>query len=136
MNLSSELLFILLCFPLRIIISILPNSELLVGFFNKIKIKINTNIFYRIFGIILLLISLGFLYLFFSNKRLRAGEAGGKTWWHNLRLFHGMMYLCASIYILKNIGNNNLIKYASIPLICDVIVGFIAFVNYRFLKKY
>ena len=133
MKLSSELLFLLLCFPLRIVISILPNSELLAGFFDKTNI--NINIFYRIFGIILLLISLGFLYLFFSNKRLRAGEAGGKTWWHNLRLFHGMMYLCASIYILKNIGNNNLIKYASIPLICDVIVGFISFVNYRFIRK-
>ena len=42
MNLSSELLFILLCFPLRIIISILPDSELLVRFFNKIKIIIIT----------------------------------------------------------------------------------------------
>ena len=100
---------------MEVLIFILTNSELLLKFFNKIKIKINTNIFYTIFGIILLLISFGFLYLFFGNKRLKAGEAGGKTWWHNLRLFHGMMYLCASIYILKNILNllmmNRLICY-------------------------
>ena len=135
MQISSEILFLLLCFPIRILISILPNKKLLNKFFGFLNIKINYNHFYLIFGLILLIISIGFLYLYFFNKRLKANEAGGKTWWHHLRLFHGLMYLCASIYILKNIGNNKLIKYATIPLSVDVIVGFISFINYRFIKK-
>lgn len=133
MKLSSKILFLLFCFPSRLIIAILPNQKLLNNIFSYFNIKINYNYFYLIFGLILLAMSIGFLYLYFFNKRLKANEAGGKTWWHNLRLFHGLMYLCASIYILKNIGNYKLIKYATIPLSVDIIVGLISFINYRFI---
>ena len=127
MKLSSKILFLLFCFPSRLIIAMLPNQKLLNNIFGFFNIKINYNYFYLIFGLILLAMSIGFLYLYFFNKRLKANEAGGNTWWHNLRLFHGLMYLCASIYILKNIGNHKLIKYATIPLSVDIIVGLISF---------
>ena len=51
-------------------------------------------------------------------------EAGGYTWWHQLRLFHGLIYLCASIYILYNLQNKDFIKYASIPLFIDVWINY------------
>ena len=134
MSFPSKLLFLLLCFPSRILIAILPNKKLLDKVFNFLNIKINYEYFYIIYGLILLTISMGFLYLYFNNKRLDAGEAGGQTWWHELRLFHGLMYLCASIYILKSIDNSELMKYAIIPLTVDVIVGVISFINHRFYK--
>ena len=37
-------------------------------------------------GYITLIPAFGFLYLYFSNSRLNAGEGGGKTWWHNFKL--------------------------------------------------
>jgi hypothetical protein len=121
MKLNSKLLFLIACIPSRIFLSIIP------------LLNINSSIFYLIFGLILFLISSGFLYLYFTNKRLDAMEAGGYTWWHQLRLFHGLIYLCASIYILYNLQNKNFIKYASIPLFIDVIIGLCAFIYYRFI---
>jgi len=121
MKLNSKLLFLIACIPSRIFLSIIP------------ILNINSPIFYLFFGLILFLISSGFLYLYFTNKRLDAMEAGGYTWWHQLRLFHGLIYLCASIYILYNLQNKNFIKYASIPLFIDVIIGLCAFIYYRFI---
>ena len=128
---NSQLLFLTLCIPMRIIFALLPNYKLIEKY---IPIKLNKKLFYQVVGIIFLGISIGFLYLYFTNERLNAPEAGGKTWWHNLRLLHGLLYLCASIYILWNINNINLIRYASIPLVIDVIVGILSFINFRYLK--
>jgi hypothetical protein len=128
---NSQLLFLTLCIPIRIIFALLPNYKLIEKY---IPIKLNKKLFYQVVGIMFLGIAIGFLYLYFTNERLNAPEAGGKTWWHNLRLLHGLLYLCASIYILWNINNINLIRYASIPLIIDVIVGLLSFINYRYLK--
>ena len=126
---NSIFLFMLFCIPIRIILTLLPNYELIKKY---IPIK-NIKIFYQVLGIIFLCISIGFLYLYFTNSRLKAPEAGGLTWWHNLRLLHGLLYLCASIYILYNINDIQLIKYASIPLLFDVILGLLSFINYRLL---
>jgi hypothetical protein len=52
-----------------------------------------------------------------------AFEAGGKTWWAELRLIHGLMYLAAAIYALQ------LKDVASIPLTIDVIFGLTVFLN-------
>lgn len=128
---NSQLLFLTLCIPIRIIFALLPNYKLIEKY---IPIKLNKKLFYQVVGIMFLGIAIGFLYLYFTNERLNAPEAGGKTWWHNLRLLHGLLYLCASIYILWNINNINLIRYASIPLIIDVIVGLLSFINHRYLK--
>jgi len=73
-------------------------------------------------GYVLLLIALGFLYLYFNNLRLNAQEAsGGITWWAPYRVIHGLLYLAAAIYMFKDP------KQAWIPLAIDVILGFIFF---------
>ena len=71
-----------------------------------------------IFGYLLLIIGISFLVLYFTNRRLDAPEAGGKTWWHNYRLIHGMLYLTAAIYAFQ--GKSDLIW---IPLVIDVVFG-------------
>jgi hypothetical protein len=68
---------------------------------------------------------INFLLLYFFNLRLNAPEAGGKTWWTNLRLFHGLLYICAAIYSL------NMDKFASVPLVIDVVIGIFAFIHHH-----
>ena len=97
-------LFFGVCIPIRLLLVYLAST-------------INKNNF-RFFGIFLLVIALGFLYLYFANKRLNAAEAtGGVTWWSEYRLLHGLLYLCAAIYAFQ--GKNT----AWIPLLIDVGLG-------------
>ena len=97
-------LFFGVCIPIRLLLVYLAST------LNKNNL--------RFFGIFLLVIALGFLYLYFANKRLNAAEAtGGVTWWSEYRLLHGLLYLCAAIYALQ--GKNT----AWIPLLIDVGLG-------------
>lgn len=122
---QRKLLFLGLCIPARILICIIPRIKIYI----KKYLGTQTELFYKLFGLTLLGMAIGFLYLYFFNKRLDAGEAGGNTWWHNLRLFHGLNYLCASLYILFGKVEN-----ASIPLIVDVLFGLFAHLNHHFFK--
>jgi hypothetical protein len=74
----------------------------------------------KLFSIPLFLIAFVFLYLYFTNGRLNAREAGGITWWSQLRLIHGLLYLTAGIYALQNN------KLCWVPLLIDVVFGFLA----------
>lgn len=108
---QSILYFLLGCIPVRILISCVPyliDKEYL-----------------PYYGAILLIMGINFLILYFFNLRLNAPEAGGKTWWTNLRLFHGLLYICAAIYSL------NMDKMASVPLGIDVVIGLIAFIHHH-----
>ena len=101
------LLFLLACIPTRIIISLIP-------------LYIDTS-YLPYYGIILLLISIGFLYLYFNNLRLNAPEAGGTTWWAEYRIIHGLLYLTAAIYALQEK------RLALIPLAIDVTLVLVLF---------
>ena len=126
---NSQLLFLTMCIPTRIIFALLPNYNLV----KKLNLNVNPKLFYTIVGLVFLAIAIGFLYLYFTNERLNASEAGGYTWWHNLRLLHGLLYLCASLYILWNVNDLEKIKLASLPLAIDVLVGLGAFFRHRYL---
>jgi len=52
-----------------------------------------------------------------------APEGGGVTWWANYRLIHGLLYLCASIYLFQKQ------RLAWIPLTMDVLLGLIIFIS-------
>jgi hypothetical protein len=110
---KSILLFLLACIPVRILMAIAP--------------KILEKDYLPYYGIILLAIAIGFLYLYFFNLRLEAPEAGGKTWWANLRIVHGLLYLIAAILALQSDSN------AWIPLAMDVFFGLFSFINHHFL---
>jgi hypothetical protein len=52
---------------------------------------------------------------------MNAPEGGGVTWWANIRIIHGLLYLAASVYAFQ--GK----PFVWIPLLIDVIFGFLAF---------
>lgn len=81
---QSKVLFLLGCIPVRIALAILAY-------------KLSSDQLQTL-SIPLFLIGASFLYLYVFNKRLDAPEAGGKTWWSNLRPIHGMLYLTAALY--------------------------------------
>jgi len=110
---KSILFFLLGCIPVRILMAIAP--------------KILDKNYLPYYGLVLLTMSIGFLYLYFGNLRLDAPEAGGKTWWANLRIFHGLLYLIAAILALQSNSN------AWIPLAIDVFFGLFSFINHHFL---
>ena len=100
--------FLFLCIPVRILIALaslyIPDKYL------------------NLYAAALLLIGLAFIYLFITNSRLNAPEAGGKTWWAQFRLLIGLFYIAAAIYAFQ--GKRNLIW---IPLAMDIVFGTIIF---------
>lgn len=112
---NSILYFLLGCIPIRILIAALPTI-------------IDHN-YLPYFGFLLLMPAIGFLTLYFSNLRLTANEAGGKTWWAEFRLIHGLLYLCAAIYALQSK------MIAWIPLVIDVVFGFLSFITHHYTNK-
>ena len=74
---KSILYFLIGCIPIRIIIA------LIAMYINKEYLPY--------YGLVLLGPALGFLYLYFTKSRLNAPEAGGITWWANLRIVHGLL---------------------------------------------
>ena len=108
-----NLLFLLGCIPIRILLvylsTLVPPDKLIF------------------FSIPLLIVAIGFLYLYFTNKRLNALEAGsGGTWWSKLRLIHGLLYLAAFIYAFKG---SNLVW---IPLLIDVLFAISVFIIHNY----
>jgi uncharacterized protein YjeT (DUF2065 family) len=105
---NSVIAFLLFCIPTRILIAYtsqyIPDKYL------------------GIYGIILLAIGIAFLYLFFTNGRTNAPEAGGITWWAQYRILLGMLWITAAIYAFK--GKKNLIW---IPLAIDILFGIVLF---------
>lgn len=76
-----------------------------------------------VLGLLTLLIGTSLVYLYFTNGRMNAPEGGGVTWWANYRLIHGLLYLCASIYLFQKQ------RLAWIPLTMDVLLGLIIFIS-------
>ena len=109
---TRALLFIGLCIPFRLLLAYTP--QLLN---NKVK--------QQVYALLMLLIGSTFLYLWYGNKRLNAGEGGGKTWWAPYRVIHGILFLAAAALMLCEP------KKASIPLVIDVIIGIYLFFSIR-----
>ena len=108
---QSILYFLVGCIPIRLLI-------VAIVFYAN-------NQYLQYLGGVLLFPALGFLGLYFLNMRLNAPEGGGKTWWSEFRLIHGLLYLCAAIYALQSKS------IAWIPLLMDVIFGFSAFIHHH-----
>ena len=109
---TRTILFLMLCIPIRLFFVIL------------VKILLDYNpIYLYYFSFILLAISFGILFLYFTNQRLNAFEAEGQTWWSDYRLIHGSLYLIAFIYAYQ------MKKIAFIPLLFDVIFAILLFIN-------
>lgn len=71
-------------------------------------------------------IGLGFVLIYFFRLRDTGFEAGGKIWWNNLRIFHGLLYLLFSFTALAGW------KYCFIFLYIDVLFGLISYVQHYY----
>lgn len=99
-------LFLLGCIPVRLLLVYL--STIVPG---------------KVMSLPLVLIGLGFLFLYFTNGRMNAPESStGKTWWAKLRLFHGLLYMTAAVLAF------NESKFVWVPLLIDVLFGLIAYI--------
>lgn len=79
-------------------------------------------------GAISLVPVIGWLYIIFIGKRDTGAEVfGGKIWWKKLRIVHLTMYLLFAFFAF----NKN--KCAWIILLCDVFIGFAAFIMHHSL---
>ena len=110
---SSNRAFIFLfgCIGVRLIMAYIP--------------QILPKKYYKVMAAIELIMGLDFLRLFLTNGRLHAFEAGGKTWWSELRLIHAALLISASIYLFR--GS----KTASVPLFIDAMSGIL----FYFVKR-
>ena len=80
-------------------------------------------------GYISLLPAIGFLYIYITNGRKTGGEVfGGKIWWNNLRPVHSLLYFIFSYMAINEKANSY------IPLLIDVTIGFLAFLNHHSKK--
>ena len=103
------LYFIIGCIGIRIIFAYIP--------------IIIPKLWLPTFGLLTSIIGASFLYLYIFNKRMNAPEGGGSTGWAKYRLIHGLLYICASIYLFQQQ------RIAWIPLTMDVVLGFSLFLN-------
>jgi hypothetical protein len=111
----SQLLVLFGCIPVRIFLAYIST-----------KIPLDK---LQLFGIPLLMISLGFLTLYFTKMRMNSPESGtGTVWWHDLRLIHGLFYLMAAVYAFQKK------EIVWIPLTMDITFGIIVFIVHYFFQ--
>lgn len=73
----------------------------------------------RLLASVLMAIGAAFLYLFATGSRMQAMEAdGGTTWWHPLRLYHGLLYALAGLLLWQ--GHPHA---AGLVLVVDLLLG-------------
>ena len=107
------LTFLLLCIPVRI------------GFVFIAKSVDKKYLPYL--GYIGIIIGLGFMYNFIFTKK-RGGTFNQIAWWNDLRPVHSIFYLIfAYLALSKN-------KEAYVPLLYDVIIGFISFISHHYIE--
>ena len=109
------LAFLLLCIPVRI------------GFVFIAK-KVDKK-YLPYLGYLAILPAIGFAYIYIFGKRKTGGETfGQKIWWNDLRPVHSIFYLIfAYLALSKN-------KEAYVPLLYDVIIGFISFISHHYIE--
>ena len=81
-------------------------------------------------GILALGPAIGFSYLWLFDKRLTGFEAGGKIWWHSLRIIHALLYYTFAFLAFRQS------KQAYIPLAVDVTLGLTAFFLHHSFKVF
>ena len=114
---KPQYLFLLACIPARIGIVLLAKF---------IPIQ-----YLQYLGYAALIPALGFLIIYAFNLRKSGLETGGKQiWWNDMRVIHGLLYLCFALYAIKKKN------YAWIPLLIDVILGIIVYCIHYSNKNY
>lgn len=98
--------------------------------------KTGTNAVLRVMGWLAIVPCIGFLYLFFTHQRLTGPEVfGGRIWWTQLRLVHGILYGLFAVSVLCL--NSSIRHRAWVLLFIDVLIGLVSFLwhHYPNLKQ-
>jgi hypothetical protein len=107
---NSQFLFLVACLPARALLAYLVYQ---------------CTRYQKQLGSVLTAIGVAFLYLYATNSRMDAMEAdGGVTWWHPLRLWHGLLYVTAGLLLFS--GHN---QSAGLVLVLDLLLGAGAHIN-------
>ena len=107
------LLFIIGCLGTRLALAVLAD-------------KINKE-YLPIMGGLALIPAIGFLYIYFFSSRKTGPEVfGGKIWWNNLRLIHGLIYIAFAVFAIQKK------HFAAKVLYFDVILGLVSFLIYHY----
>lgn len=110
MNTTQRILaYLFVCLPIR--------SIPIITLFMTNKFNVPISILYLIMGV-------GFLHRATTYTETQKGFTGGKVWWQNLRLLHGIVYLLVSYLIYQN-----KIDVVRCLLIVDLLVGFLGFLH-------
>jgi len=107
---QSNMAFLLGCIPMRLVIAY-------IGYI--LGLSTSSTFIKTAFAILLLSIGISFFVLYTKNLRLNAPEAGGITWWRELRPIHGLFYVLAGIFLLIP----SIRHFSWILLLLDVIFG-------------
>lgn len=89
------------------------------------KNRMNKNVS-NILSIFTLIVGVSFAYLYITDSRRDADEAGGKVWWTGMRPIHALLYLLFAYSVLIGKSEN-----AYVYLIADVVIAALAFAIYR-----
>lgn len=80
-------------------------------------------------GFFSIIISLGFIFVYFSKIRITGREVfGEKIWWNDLRPIHSLLYLLFGLFALQNIS------YSWLILFIDVLIGLISFLLFHYTQ--
>ena len=109
------------------------NSRLLLFLFGCITIRllfviIAKNIdkkYLPSLGLLALIPFIGFTYIYANNLRKTGIETGGnEIWWDNLRPIHASLYYIFAVMAFRKQ------HFAYVPLLIDVILGFVARIGF------
>lgn len=118
------ILFILLCFPARLLLAYIA-KQLDETSRNKNIQNIKSKYINLIFNLFTLIIGISFINNWINDKDI--GFFGGEAWWHNLRLVHGINYITYSILSIYGINNSYKI------LVFDAFIGLLSFILHYFV---
>tara|TARA_B110000971_G_scaffold114431_1_gene117390 strand:+ start:3676 stop:4113 length:438 start_codon:yes stop_codon:yes gene_type:complete len=77
-------------------------------------------------GYLAIMPAIGFIYIYLTGIRATGAEVfGDKIWWNNLRPIHSVLYFIFAYMAINSLENSYL------PLLIDVIIGFISFLVYH-----
>ena len=106
----------------QILINFVFGCVFIRSLFVIISYKINKK-YLPILGTLAILPAIGFFLIYFKLINRKSGALGQKIWWDNLRPIHALLYLIFSYLAIKKS------RFSYIPLLIDVLIGIISFVN-------
>jgi hypothetical protein len=99
------------------------------SFFVYIAKNINNN-YLPFLGLLALLPTFGFIYIYFTNSRQTGLEVfGSKIWWNHLRPIHATLYLLFSLSAFYKK------TYSYLFLLADVIIGLFSFLFFHYINN-